>query len=953
MPNETSPQVIFPLDLHSSGTSPDLWWVVDGGVDVFLEIVTERGSPYRRYAFSLHGGEALFGLPTFDGGRWLATAQGGAEVRRESWTPDRATAPQVSALETWIERLAAALDRLHGGVDFIDRKIATGQRITLGADERLAASGGVVWIRPNAAEALGYGDHETWVEGACLPLTQRAWAEAKGSVKIESLTTADVLTTAGPAALDTYHALVTRHMAKHLLEHYGDEQRRLSKKATFLAQDRREILWRFSSVIDRQRSIDRGAPPLLAACQRIGAFLGVKVREPEGKPGASMAARIEIISRRSRLRTRQVLLRGQWWKRDASPMLAFARADGQPLVLLPGDGERRVWFPDSDPQDPGEPIDAELASQIDPVAFSFYRTLPDRPLRSMDLLRFATSLGGKDILHALILSVAVTFMTLLVPIAFGLVIDVTIPSNQPGQLVFVAIALVVAALAAFGFQVARDVAVLRLQGKMAEAMQPAILDRLLRMPNTFFRRYSAGDLAERVRSLDAVETRLGDGALSTLLTAFSSLFNLLLLFYIHPPSALVATALLLGLVLALLYTVQRQVSCWTEISRIEGRLSSFLLDMVGGIHRIRLAGAEDRFFVRWGQLSMAFRDVLTETYTREVRFNSVARGYNIASLAIVFGTVAWFQHQGGGLSTGEFLAFVTAFAMTLGGFVHMAESMLPLVELVPMFRRVQPILGSMPESEEHKVHPGVLSGHLEIHELVFRYEDSMRNVLDGISLEIEAGESVALVGASGCGKSTLFRLILGFELPTAGGIYFDGKDLATLDLREVRHQIGVVLQQDKLMEATIFENIRGDNDITTEQAWEAARMCGIAKDIEAMPLGMHTVISAEGADLSGGQVQRLLIARALAARPRILLLDEATSALDNHTQSVVTESLDRMRVTRIAIAHRLSTVKNADKIIVLRHGRVAESGSYEALMAKNDYFAELVNRQLTRETEPQ
>jgi ABC-type bacteriocin/lantibiotic exporter with double-glycine peptidase domain len=219
-------------------------------------------------------------------------------------------------------------------------------------------------------------------------------------------------------------------------------------------------------------------------------------------------------------------------------------------------------------------------------------------------------------------------------------------------------------------------------------------------------------------------------------------------------------------------------------------------------------------------------------------------------------------------------------------------------------------------------------------------------VLDDVSLSIEPGAFIAVVGASGSGKSTLLRLLLGFEAAEHGDILYDGRSISTLDAASLRRQVGVVLQHARITSGSLFLNITSGLPYTIDDAWAAARLAGFDAEIEAMPMGMHTLMLEGSATLSGGQRQRLILARALIGRPRLLLIDEATSALDNRTQAVVTESLTRLRTTRIVIAHRLSTVERADRIFVLDRGRFAEAGSFDELIARNGMFSRLARRQI-------
>jgi ATP-binding cassette subfamily C protein len=298
------------------------------------------------------------------------------------------------------------------------------------------------------------------------------------------------------------------------------------------------------------------------------------------------------------------------------------------------------------------------------------------------------------------------------------------------------------------------------------------------------------------------------------------------------------------------------------------------------------------------------------------------------------------------MTTGDFIAFNAAFGLFLTAMQALGDASLSLLRVVPIYERLMPVLETKPEVDRSKAPPGKLTGAIELSHVHFRYDPDGPFIVKDVSLKIKAGEFVAFVGSSGCGKSTLMRLMLGFEQSSSGSIYYDGQDLPSLDVRLVRQQMGVVMQQSRVMPTEIFRNIVGVASRTIEDAWEAAEKAGFAEDIRNMPMGMHTYVSEGGGTLSGGQRQRLMISRAIVNKPKIIFLDEATSALDNRTQAIVTESMDRMSATRIVIAHRLSTIIKADRICYLHGGQIVESGTYQELMDKNGPFAELARRQM-------
>jgi ATP-binding cassette subfamily C protein len=534
---------------------------------------------------------------------------------------------------------------------------------------------------------------------------------------------------------------------------------------------------------------------------------------------------------------------------------------------------------------------------------------------------------------------------LLVPLVIGRVINWIIPGGDRHQLLLLTLMLAVSAVAAAVFQVTRSIAMLRLETRMDAAVEAGIWDRLLNLPVPFFRRYTAGDLAGRAMGISAMRQLLTDVTLSSLVAGAFSIVYFALLFYYSVMLALVACTLVGLFVLVAALAAHIELRYQRAIYEARGRIAGLVLQLVTGISRLRVAAAEDRALAVWArafgqQRSLAFR-------ARGVGNKLAAFDAALPVLAtlVLFAVVGLPARQD--LSLGAFLAFTAAFAQILSAAFALSGSVSALVQIVPLYERARPILQTLPEVDAGKTDPGELSGRVEISGVSFRYQAEGPLILDDISVHIRPGEFVTFVGPSGAGKSTLIRLLLGFDNPTAGSIYFDGADLAGLDRQAVRQQIGVVLQQGKLMAGDIFTNIVGSSLLTLDDAWEAARQSGLAEDIAQMPMGMHTILGEGESTLSGGQRQRLMIARAIVAKPRILIFDEATSALDNATQAVVSRSLDNLKATRVVIAHRLSTIQNADSIYVLDGGRIVQQGGYAELMAQHGLFAELLQRQVT------
>ncbi len=586
----------------------------------------------------------------------------------------------------------------------------------------------------------------------------------------------------------------------------------------------------------------------------------------------------------------------------------------------------------------------EIGARVAPSAYVIYPALPAKVSGLVDLARFLWPSLRPDLWRVLIASALVGLVGMLIPIATGLIIDQLIPSGELSLLYQFGIGLFAVSLMTAAFTFFRKMALLRLGGRSALTLRAAVWNRVLRLPATFFKQFSSGDLTQRIGGIESMRNVVINVMLNATITVVFAGLYLGLLFYYDTLLALVALAIVAVLAAATIGVGLVQLKYYKRQAILSGWLSGFVFQVLQAVIKLRVAGAEDRAFARWAKKYADKRAAGLASRRISDHFSAFTDAYLLVSLALLYAMLAF--SDGVHLSAGTFIAFLAAYGVFQGAFIGLSAAVLQIVAVTPDYERARPILEAEPEQLEGAADPGPLSGAVEISKLRFAYTQGGTLVLKDVSLTVGPGEHVAIVGPSGSGKSTLFRLLLGLEKPLSGTVLYDGQDLSGLDLAAVRRQIGVVLQRGRIFAGTIIENVRGASNASLEDCMDACEAAGLADDLASFPMGPYTPLTEGALTLSGGQRQRILIARALVSKPKILLMDEATSALDNRTQSLVTDHLDRLAVTRIVIAHRLSTVRNAGTIAVFDNGEIVEKGNCDELMSAGGLFAELASKQL-------
>jgi NHLM bacteriocin system ABC transporter ATP-binding protein len=940
-----------------------IWIVQSGKLDLFLTVSRNKQVGARHHLLRIEEGHAVFGFAEVDNDiRLMASALPGTKLLwlsqsrlREITAVGEAKEDAIlSYLEDWISALSVLLPGNVGSPTFLT--LEAGGNLALHDKPRaVAPKEGILWVthRKGSSRFLGNTDAPP-VEGTgFFPVSRRGWLEtAAGSVLYA--VPSDTLHRENPGSRDLteFHRNAMFCLIQEL--HLAEQKERIQfeTRSTSDAALMDRALLQLAAPLLATPEVDLGdenfVDPLLMACQVVGNKLAIKMKpHPDMRHAVKPKNPVTLIAKASNVRVRRVALRGAWWEEDSGPMLVFGDKDNRPMALLPPSPGTYDLY------DPAKRqtirVNAEVAVSLNPFGYIFYRPFPARKLGVLDLLRFGVQGCEGELLTILMVGGAVGVLGIVTPFGTGIIFDSIIPGAERNQLVRMSLFLLMCAISSALFALAQTFATLRLEGKMDAAIQAAVWDRLLSLPVPFFRQYSSGDLAMRSLGIIQIRRALTGSTLTSVVSGVFSIFSFALLFYYRWKLAILATVLV-----AVAFLISTAVGYWQvryqrQVVTASGYISNMVLQLISGIAKVRVAGAEGRAFAAWARefAQQKQRSLRSRRLSNSLTvFTSV---FPVICLAGIFYYNAYLTAQPNAkpFSTGHFLAFLVAFIQFLMATLMMSSSMVSVLNVVPLYERAKPIFSTLPEVSAAKTSPGKLNGAVEVSHVTFRYRQDTPLVLHDLSVSIRPGEFVAFVGPSGSGKSTLFRLLLGFETPESGSIYYDGQDLTGLDVQEVRREMGVVLQNGRLFTGDIFTNIVGSAALTLEDAWEAARLAGIDGDIRRMPMGMHTLISEGGGGISGGQRQRMLIARAIVGRPRVLLFDEATSALDNKTQDIVSRSLESLQATRIVIAHRLNTVINADRIFVLDKGTLVQNGTFQELMAQEGLFQELARRQLT------
>ncbi|MFJ3656168.1 NHLP bacteriocin export ABC transporter permease/ATPase subunit [Streptomyces nigra] len=679
-----------------------------------------------------------------------------------------------------------------------------------------------------------------------------------------------------------------------------------------------------------------------AACKIVAEAAGITLSEPaQGGTESDRLDPVERVALASRVRTRSIRLEGRWWRDDIGPLVGHRALSGAPVALLWRRGGYVAVHPATGRETPVEKANAE---EFEPRAVMFYRPLPDRPLSPLRLLRFSMRGTGGDLVRLLLSGLVTVAIGALVPVATGRVLGEFVPKAQAGLIVQVCLAVMISGVVAAAFMLLQNLTILRLEGRIEAILQPALWDRLLRLPTKFFTERSTGELASQAMGISAIRRLLAGVGPVVAQSVTVGAMNLALLFWYSVPMAMAAIGMLVVIAAVFLGLGLWQVRWQRRLVVLSNKLNNQAFQTLRGLPKLRVAAAENYAYAAWAEEFARSREL--QQRVGRIKNLTAVLGAVYLPLCTLLMFMLLAGPARGSMSAAAFLTFSTSVTMLLTSVTQLTGAFVSAVSALPLFQEIEPVLRAAPEVRSGSTRPGPLTGAIEARRLSFRYSDDGPLVLDDVSFDIRPGEFVAIVGPSGCGKSTLLRLLIGFDKPVSGSVLYDGQDLSALDQSAVRRQCGVVLQHAQPFTGSILDVICGTEPYTPEEAMAAAEMAGLADDIRRMPMGLHTIVSGSGA-VSGGQRQRLMIAQALIRRPRILFFDEATSALDNETQRTVIESTRALNATRVVIAHRLSTVLDADRVIVMEDGKVAQQGPPAQLLADTGgRLHELVRRQM-------
>ena len=928
-----------------------LWFVERGALDVFLVGVRDgmAEAPFR-HVLRLEAGRLAFGATDAEELRLLAKGVPDTSLRRIP--AERVFAGTQAGIDGihrvlaedadgWIAGIASAIAaqiEVHPRPD-----MPLGEGAGIEARGVLTGTGGVVWVSGGAAQFFGTEEPEV---DDLVPLTRDSWAMLRDPAVVDVLSSralgAEMLLS---RALPGFHRLAFGAEVINRRMLLADQANLQVARSAWRRHDEDEARRRLFGLLGSSPPEASAGGQLIAALRAVGRHERIAIRAPDGP--TDEPPDLSDLLHASGVRARRVSLspEDRWWRGDGEAMLAFRNEGGAPVALLPGTmGRYRL-------HDPGtggsSPVGRAEAATLAPDAYVLYRPLPaDRPVGAGELLAAAVGRSGADLVRVVGAGLAAGILALAPAAGIGVLVDRVIPSGDGGALLRLALMLVLLAVAATLAHVLRGTTIMRIEGRLAARATAALWDRLLRLHTRFYREYNSGEISMRALAFQTVRDRLSGATGAALLSVLFLVPSISLVFLYDALLGWLSMGIGLGALAVTLAFGAAQMAAQRHRFREERLLAGHLSQLIDCVRKLQAAGAEASARASWARRYREHKLAEIRIGILNEHLTAFGAAVPLLAAAVLFAAAYWRGE--GALGVGEFLVAYVASMIFYASIVALGAAFESIASVGPACEQILPILGASPETGSRPGPPAVLGGKLRFESVSFRYDDAGPPVLDGVDIHASPGEFIAIVGESGAGKSTLVRLALGLETPTGGAVYYDDRDLAHLDPVSVRRQVGAVLQDMGVQIGTVLNNIVGqDQSLTVDDAWRAARQAAVDRDIAAMPMQMHTSMGEHAAVVSGGQSQRIRIARALVRNPRIVILDEATNWLDRRNQAALMEGIRNSTATRIVIAHRISTIRGADRIYVLEAGKVVQVGRFDELADADGPFRDLVRRQLS------
>jgi ATP-binding cassette subfamily C protein len=851
------------------------------------------------------------------------------------------------AIKTWIQKITTFLPWPSFNVQIIDARLPS-PNILAGETFYITKPSEVLFFQLSQG-SICYMAHDQFsltTSAQILPISDKIFIESKVSssctfYSLRELIENKLLSQAMYDFASFYGTLFHEHIEK---------QEEISNQLYAKKKEEGELLFSFalkklSSLFSFHlpKVMVQRRDPLEASLDHIGQFFNIDFLFPKKTDKEiTIEDRIDEICKLTHIRKRKIELSSSWWKKDHGPLLCFDATTGEPKAVINSNYLKYYQIDPSSGQK--KKINQQLAQKLSLNAYMFYPSFDETIRSGPDILKYFMKNSFRQLIPLFLFSIIGTLISFFPAIATQFLFNFAIPQHSPSLILYLTLGLIYSALGFSFFYFLRNLYFLRLEGISIHNIQCAIWDRILKLPASFFRRFTIGNLLWRIMSIEEVRNLVSGNTANLLLNGAFSLLMLLLMFTYSPSLTLIvfiATVASFGITS---YCCVKKISFLKKSFECQGMIRGLLIQIISGVGKLRVASAEKSAFSHWASIFSESKFFQMKALQMQNIVNTTSTLIPLLSTWVIY--VALFYWIGiDNLSLPDFLAFNVAYGSYSLAIFPIASLIFEMIDFVPLWERTKVILQEPLEEVSNKSSAGKLQGEIHVDGVVFGYDPHLPPILNNVSMKIHPGQFVAIVGASGCGKSTLIRLILGFEKPQVGAIYFDGKDFSSLDPQSVRKQLGVVFQREGIMAGSIYDNLVCGSTYSIEQILEALRLSEFANDVENFPMGLHTIVPMNGETLSGGQKQRLLLARALLAHPTILIFDEATSALDNKSQAKVSDNIAHLHTTRIVIAQRLSTIKEADIIYVMDQGKVVQEGRFDELSHSPGLFADMLKRQ--------